>query len=523
MQIKTDDCVRAFEFVTDGIVFVDSDGIICWVNSSLTKIFGYEEAELLGKPFSLFSYKKQDLKEFTSRNPLHRFFSAVDVEMEMILFHKNGQAVSVRFRSVLMKNLDDKITQAIGIIEPLDQKSELGSGGGNLDEKMWEAQQNFEKVLDYSADAIVICDISGNVMIANKAFLQLLGYAQEDVAGRHIVEFTPFREGTYSTTIGEDILLSEEDVTRYAERPMELFEKGYVSFESYLVRHDKIMIPVDFTMSVLKDSEGERRGSLVVAKDITKRAITDRELARKTEDLQKTKEQLEQLIEVSLDPIVVGNKEGVLTRANNAFLKLLGRAESEVIGKVMYQFSPREGTYIATTGEQIVIGDDFYQESMEQVTHLFEEGSLINWRTYLIKNDNKIIPVSENVILLHNDAGEPTASLGIIHDMSEQRKADLALIAAKEVAEASNHSKSAFLANMSHEIRTPMNGVIGFTDMLLESDLDEEQMDSARTIKRSGEALLSLINDILDFSKIEAGQIKIEELDFDIEILAHDI
>ena len=129
------------------------------------------------------------------------------------------------------------------------------------------------------------------------------------------------------------------------------------------------------------------------------------------------------------------------------------------------------------------------------------------------KNGDWLWVESRGKALIATD-GRAYRMVGTMTDIEEKKKQEMAVLAARDEAEAANRSKSEFLAVMSHEIRTPMSGVLGMAQVLLNSALTTKQRRYAELIRTSGESLLAILNDILDFSKLEAGHLALEEIDF---------
>ncbi|MEA2040791.1 MAG: response regulator [Thermodesulfobacteriota bacterium] len=216
------------------------------------------------------------------------------------------------------------------------------------------------------------------------------------------------------------------------------------------------------------------------------------------------------------------DRHGVYTYCSGKVEDILGYSAEEMIGKTPLDFMlPNEKDKI----------ECFVDETIKK------NRSIRNLENWNLTKDGKKVCLLTNGTPVVDENGDLIGYRGVDSDITERKQAEeqisetnrqleQAIEQANKMAltaEVANVAKSEFLANMSHEIRTPMNSVLGFADMLLDTELNDEQSDYVKTLKRSGESLVSLINDILDFSKIEAGQLDFEEIDFDLELLAYDV
>lgn len=153
-----------------------------------------------------------------------------------------------------------------------------------------------------------------------------------------------------------------------------------------------------------------------------------------------------------------------------------------------------------------------------------------DWRAMMLERWNDAIP--EPIVIrwwngesfrMVDQRGQGGDVVSLMQNITASVRHAEQLDSARQRAEAANRAKSRFLANMSHEIRTPMNGVVGMAELLTDSDLTEEQLLYANTIKSSGEALLVIINDVLDYSKIEADKLVLNTAPFDLERCVHEV
>lgn len=207
--------------------------------------------------------------------------------------------------------------------------------------------------------------------------------------------------------------------------------------------------------------------------------------------------------------IIATDIDGTITLFNKGAENLLGYASEEIIGKLspvhfhlQSELDLRERELAIELGYPVK-GFSVFVEKAERYG-----SEQLEW-TY-IRKDGSHLFVSLAVTMIRNIEDKVIGYLGVATDISKIIQQHKELERAKGIAEQASMAKSEFLANMSHEIRTPLNGIVGFTDLLTRTSLNDTQREYLGMVEQSTTLLLSIINDVLDFSKIEAGKMELE-------------
>ena len=249
----------------------------------------------------------------------------------------------------------------------------------------------------------------------------------------------------------------------------------------------------------------------------------EQQVSERTTELKSVNTLLQDVLDAaSAVSIITTAVDGTIRIFNKGAQRMLGYRAEELVGKhspaiihVREEVEERGQQLTKQFGEPI--------SGFSVFVHIPErEGSETREWTYVRKDGSKL-DVSLVVTAVRNEFRVITGYLGIAIDITKQKQSMDALADAKLAADAANRAKSQFLAMMSHELRTPMAGVLGMADLLINSEVNDEQQRLLVAQIRSANALLDLLNDILDFAKIEAERVEIESFDFDLRGIAEDI
>ncbi|MFM9909078.1 MAG: ATP-binding protein [Chitinophagaceae bacterium] len=347
--------------------------------------------------------------------------------------------------------------------------------------------QYSRSLIEASLDPLVTISAEGKITDVNEASIKVTGVGREVLTGS---DFSTYFTEPKKAKAGYE----------------QVFKNGFVSDYPLTIKHRSgKLTDVLYNASLYKDDKGNVLGVFAAARDITHQ--------------KQISHYARSLIEASLDPLVTINTEGKIMDVNEAMIKATDKSREKLCGTLFSSY--------------------FVESANAAWVHkeVFEKGYVLNYPLTII--DGVLTDVILSGSVYKDMQGITLGAVLVARDITHLKKIEKELIEAKIFAElatsiaedekmkavASAHvsanavkSKQQFLSNMSHEIRTPMNAIIGFTKVLLKTELTVKQKEYLTAIKLSGDALIVLINDILDLAKVDAGKMTFEQTPFKLAL-----
>ena len=547
--------ISLIEASLDPLVTISAEGKIMDMNEALVNITGVAREGLIGSDFFDYFTDQQ-----SARDVYQEVFEKGSVaDSPLTIRHKDGKLTDVLFNGSVYKNDSGTILGVVIVARDIaeqkwatdlqiankelafqnEEKEKRANELGIANEEL--AYQNEEKEKRANELGIANKELAfqneekekraNELGIANEELAfqneekekraNELGIANEELAYQN--EEKEKRANELGIANEELAYQNEEKEKRANELSIANEELAYQNIEKENRAAELVIANKEL---VFQNKEKIKRADELVIADIElnfqnkekeKREIANKELEALSYSAKLASQYSLSLIEASRDPLVTISPEGKITDMNEATANIVGMMREELIGSDFFDYF---------TDQQMA--QDVYQK-------VFEKGSVADAPLTLRNVNGKLTDVLFNGSVYKDDIGNVLGVVIVARDVTEQKRiateliearifAELATEIAEEekrnaedatlIAENAVKSKQQFLSNMSHEIRTPMNAIIGFTKVVLKTDLNEKQKEYLSAIKLSGDALIVLINDILDLAKVDSGKMSFEQVPF---------
>ena len=458
------------ETAPNAIITMSSEGFINRFNGEAERIFGYAADEAVGQPLRMLMPERfREPHEKGFRRYLETGEARVlGNTVELAGLRKNGEEFPAELSLGEIRHGEGR--SFVGIIRDITERKEA-------EKRLSESEERFRGLSEATFEGVAITS-EGRILEANEAMADIVGYELSELPGMVVTDLVaPESQGLVRHKISTG---SEE------------------SYEAIGLKKDGARL--DLEIRGRESFYQDRTVRVAAVRDVTNRKAAEKTLAE-------SEARFRTLFDQTAVGVCVTDLDRRLIETNAAYQEITGYSGKELVGMSTLDLThPDDRERDVGLGERSMNGgrDNYHRD-----------------KRYVRKND-EIVWANAASSLVRDDQGEPRFIMGVVEDVTDRKKSQAELEEAKEAAEAANRAKSDFLANMSHEIRTPMNGVIGMSELLMDTDLDDEQREYVGTVRSSGETLLTLINDVLDFSKIEAEKVELEDIILDLRTSVED-
>ena len=497
----------------DPIVTINTDGKITDVNMAKIAVTGVSRENLIDNDFANY---------FTEPDKAEDFYKQVFIRGNITNYpltfrHVNGQLTNVLFNGAIYKDINGNQLGAVVYGRDITEQkwaTDLRMANKEL------AFQNEEKEKRAQELSIVNKELAFQNEEKEKRAQELI-IANKELAFQN--DEKEKRAQELSIANKELAFQNEEKEKRAQELSIANKELAFQNEEKEKRAQELGIANVELAFQ--NDEKEKRDAELVIAnKEIIVQTIEkqkqesdNRELLASSNSLKLASQYSLSLIEASRDPLVTISPEGKIMDMNEALVNITGISREEITGTDFFEY--------------------FTEPEMARAVYkeVFAKGSVADSPLTLRHKDGKLTDVLFNGSVYKDELGNVLGVVIVARDVTAQKLiatqlneaivfAELATEIAEEaklkaesstkVAESAVRAKQQFLSNMSHEIRTPMNAIIGFTKVVLKTDLNPKQREYLSAIKLSGDALIVLINDILDLAKVDAGKMTFEQIPF---------